>query len=317
MSAKNKSKKVKWIVISILTIAVVGIGATLLLRPTPTAYESAEAKIGDITTYYSFSGNVETKNRQTVVSEKVMQVSELKVQEGDTVKDGDVLLKTTAGDQLKSKIDGEVANIAVAENVQIMAGTKLLEIVDYNNLEVAVKVDEYDITALEKDKEATVKIGALNKEIKGKISSMSKEGQIVNGVTYFTATIDLEKDDSLRIGMTAEVKLISNQATGVVTLPMTALQFDDNNKPYVLKKDAKGAAVKTQITTSINDGTTVEVKSGVLKGETILYTKAKTEAPGGMGLRGGGGGSNNTRSTEDSNPSSTGNDNANSAGGGI
>src|SRR5665648_318998 len=255
MSAKRKSRKGKWIVISILTVAMIGIGATLLMRPTPTAYESVVAEIGDIATYYSFSGNVTTKNRQTVVSSKLMQVAEIKVKEGDAIKRDTVLIKTTTGDQIKSKISGEVANITVEENAQIMAGTKLLEIVNYNNLEVDVKVDEYDITALEKGKEASVKIGAINKEINGKISSMSKEGQIVNGVTYFTATIDL-------------------------------------------KKDEKGVTVKTEIVTGINDGTTVEVKSGVLKGETILYTKAKTEAPGGMGLRGGGsGGSSNNASS--------------------
>ena len=68
---------------------------------------------------------------------------------------------------------------------------------------------------------------------------MSKEGQIVNGVTFFTATIDLEKDDSVKIGMSAEVKLVNSNATGVVTLPMKAIQFDDNNSPYVLKKVKK------------------------------------------------------------------------------
>jgi len=286
MSAKRKSKTKKWIAVSIITIAAAIIVAVIFMRPESTAYESAIAKVGDITTYYTFSGNVETRNRQNVMAEKLMQIDELKVKEGDTVQDGDILIKTTTRDEIKSRINGEVTNIGVEENAQVMTGTKLLEIVDYNNLEVKVKVDEYDITALEKGKEATVKIGAINKEIKGKISNMSKEGQIMNGVIYFTATIDLEKDSSLKIGMSAEVKLISNKATGVVTLPMTAIQFDDNNKPYVLKKSERGPAVRTEITTGLNNGTTVEVKSGVLDGETILYTKAKAAEPGGMGFSG-------------------------------
>ena len=282
VSAKRRSKVKKWIPLGIIAIIVVGVAASFLTRPASISYESVVAKIGDITTYNSFSGNVETKNRQTVTSEKVMQVSEIKVKEGDLVNEGAVLIKTTAGDEIKSKISGEIVNIMVEENAQVMAGIKLLEVVDYNNLEIKVKVDEYDIAAVEKGKETTVKIGAINKEIKGTISSMSKEGQIMNGVTFFTATIDLGKDESLKIGMSAEVKLISNKVTGVVTLPMTAIQFDASNKPYVLKKDEKGAGVKTEITTGINDGTTVEVKSGVLSGETILYTKAT--ATQGMGF---------------------------------
>lgn len=290
VSAKRKSMAKKWIPLGIIAIIVIGAAASFLMRPASTSYESAVAKIGDIITYNSFSGNVETKNRQTVTSEKVMQVSEIKVKEGDVVNEGAVLIKTTAGDEIKSKISGEIVNITVEENAQVMAGLKLLEVVDYNNLEIKVKVDEYDLAAVEKGKETTVKIGAINKDIKGTISSMSKEGQIVNGVTFFIATIDLEKDERLKIGMSAEVKLISNKVTGVVTLPMTVLQFDDNNKPYVLKKDEKGAGVKTEITTGINDGTTVEVKSGVLSGETIFYTKAT--ATKGMGFPRGGANSN-------------------------
>jgi len=75
----------------------------------------------------------------------------------------------------------------------------------------------------------------------------------------------------------------------VVTLPMKAIQFGSDNKPYVLKKgtNEKDAAIKTEITTGINDGATVEVKSGVLSGETILYTSAVKAASAGLiGARG-------------------------------
>ncbi|MPM50847.1 hypothetical protein SDC9_97593 [bioreactor metagenome] len=142
------------------------------------------------------------------------------------------------------------------------------------------------MAALAKGKETAVNIGALDKEIKGTISSISKEGQITNGVTYFMATIDLEKDESIKIGMSAEVTLLNSSAAGVVTLPMTVIQFDENNKPFVLKKDENGAPVKTEITTGINDGTIVEIKSGVKAGETILYQKVAATTQG-MGFTGG------------------------------
>lgn len=302
MNTKRNSKKKKLITISIIGIVVVGIAAVLLMRPKTTSYESVDAQTGDITNYYSFSGNVETKNRQTVMSEKVMQISEIKVADGDLVEVGTVLFETTTGDEIKSKISGEVINLTATEDAQVMAGTKLLEIVDYNNLEIQVKVDEYDIAAVESGKETSVKIGAINKEIKGVISSMSKEGQIVNGVTFFTATIDLEKDEAVKIGMSAEVKLINSNAIGVVTLPMKAIQFDDDNNPYVLKQGEKNEAIKTEITTGINDGTTVEVKSGVLSEETILYTKTTKAETTGMG------GAPGNQSSDTSETSSTGGD---------
>jgi HlyD family secretion protein len=287
MNSKKKSKAKKWITISILMIIVVGIGAALLMRPVSTNYDSVNAEIGDITTYYSFSGNVETKDRETILSEKVMQISEINVEEGDIVEEGDVLMKTTTGDEIKAKTSGEIVNLNVKENAQLMTGIQLLEIVDYNDLEINVKVDEYDISAIEIGKETTVTLGAIDKEIIGKVSSMSKEGQVLNGITFFVATIDLEPDDSLRIGMSAEVKLISEQVNGAVILPMTAIQFDTNNNPYVLQKDENDAIIETKITTGINDGSTVEITSGISNGD-IIYIPSSVQTTGGMGFGGNG-----------------------------
>ncbi|MDF2542483.1 MAG: transporter [Herbinix sp.] len=291
MKTKKRSKHKKWITIGIIAIVLVGVAIPSYMRPKTTNFERVEAKTGDITTYYSFSGNVETKSRQTVMSETLMQISSIKVEEGDIVKEGDVLIETSTADEIKSKIDGIITKVNIEENAQVMAGVKLIDIVDNNNLEINVKVDEYDISALAVGKETTVKIGAVDKEVSGEVESMSEEGQTVNGVTYFTAKIDLEKDSSIKIGMSAEVTLISDQVKSVVTVPMTAIQFDDSNNPYVLKEDEQGNAVRTDITTGINDGTTVEVISGVSDGETILYSKV-TSTSSGMGF--GGGARNNT-----------------------
>jgi len=292
MKRKRKSVLKKWIVL-VIVIAVLGVASAFFMRPKTSPYESIDAKIGDITTYLTFSGNVETKNRETVISEKVMQISKINVKDGDIVKAGDVLFETATGETIDAKISGEIVNLDAQENSLIMTGIKLLEIVDYNNLKINVKVDEYDISPLQKGTQTTVKIGAISKDIKGKITSISKQGQIINGVTFFMATIDLEKDKNIKIGMSAEVKLVSDKVTGVVILPMVAIQFDDNNKPYVLKNNKKGLAVRNDIITGINNGTVVEIKSGVLSGEKIFYTKVKSTEPKGMGFPRGNTNSNN------------------------
>ncbi len=275
MKTKRKSKVRKWIIFSVIIIAVAAAAAAYLLRPKPIAYDNVVAQKGDITTNYTFSGNIETKNRQTVMSEKIMQVSKLNFQEGATVKEGDILIKTTTGDEIKAKINGEITNLAAEEGAQVMAGTTLMEIVDYDNLQISIKVDEYDLPSVKTGREATVKIGAIQKYLTGKISRISREGTVAGGVTFFTADIDLAKNASLLIGMTADVTIQNQKATGVVTLPMTAIQFDANNAPFVLKKGENNTVVQTEITTGINDGQTVEIKKGVAEGETIYYSKTK------------------------------------------
>ncbi|ANW99905.1 RND transporter [Thermoclostridium stercorarium subsp. thermolacticum DSM 2910] len=271
MGGNGKKKRRIWIIIGIVAVLASVLISYFAFRPADFSYEKVTASINDIITYYSFSGNVASKNRQSVYAEKIMQVSEIYVEKGSEVKAGDVLLKSVQGDEVKAKINGEVVALNVEENKQVAPGTLLAEIVDYNSLEVVFKVDEYDVGAINADKEATVYIHALNKEFKGKIREISKEGQIANGVTFYTAAIDIEQDGSIRTGMSAEVRLVSDRAEKVVTLPMHVIYFDEQNRPYVLKKGRGNTVIKQEITTGINDGTYVEIKSGVSEGEEVLY----------------------------------------------
>lgn len=273
MGKKRKTRKTRWIIGGTAAVALTVLGSFYAMRPDETEYRTVKAEVGDITTYYAFSGNVAAKNRQLLLSEQMMQIAEILVEKGDRVKTGDVLITTTAGDELKARIDGEVTNIHAEENEQVMPGAQLAEIVDYDHLEIVFRADEYDVDALEPGKEAVAEIAAIGREVRGKINDISREGQIVNGVTFFTATMDISRDDRIRTGMSAEVRLLSKKAENVVKLPMDVILFDDRNLPYVLKIGNKNSIVEEKIKTGINDGTYVEVKSGVAAGEQIAYEK--------------------------------------------
>lgn len=288
MSTKRQTKTKKNIVIIAALIVVAAAIAFSALRPKADNYKSVEAKTGDIATYYSFSGNIDTKNRQTVMSEKVMQISEIKIKEGEKVEKGDVLFTTTTDDKIKAEINGEISTINIEENEQVMAGISLMEIVDYDNLQINVKVDEYNVSDLGVGNEETVYIGAIDKEIKGTIESISKEGLVVNGVTYFTGVVDLEKEDRIKVGMSAEVKLQSSSVSNVVTLPVSVIQFDEINHPYVYTKDNNDKIVKVAIDTGINDGTSVEIVNGINSGETVYYVDTTSSSENGMAFGNGG-----------------------------
>lgn len=290
MQSRRKAPAWKWVTLAIIILLAV-VAAVLINRGRDLKdYSSINAQEGDITTYHSFSGNIEAKHRQSVTSETIMQISDIFVQEGDLVKKGDVLAETSSGQKLAADIDGEVASIGVEEDMMVMAGVRLMEVVDYNKLEIKVRVDEYDLGYLKKGMAATVKIGALNKELTGKISSISKEGVVTNGLTYFIAAIDLNRDETLKVGMSAEVRLVKASVKSAVTIPMYAVNFDASSLPYVLKENPNGTGkpVRADIVTGINNGTQVEVKKGVEPGETILYssTGTGTGSTAGMGLRG-------------------------------
>ncbi|WP_407313318.1 efflux RND transporter periplasmic adaptor subunit [Desulfosporosinus sp. SB140] len=286
----KKTGNKKAIIWSIIGVLVVALGVTLYAMPKKTNYTEVKATTGNLATNYSFSGSIEAKNRQTVYADKAMQIKDIKVQEGQKVSTDTVLMTTVMGEEIKPQIAGEVSNIDADENAQIMPGAKLIDIVDYSNLQLKVQVDEYDLSAVSTGKDATVTIHALNKDVKGKITDVSKEGDYTNGVTTFTADVSLPNDSSLRVGMSAEAKVLNQSVSNVVLLPMSAIQFDAGNNPYVLIKDSNDLPKTVGITLGLNDGVHVEVKSGVKANDTILVppiAKATGFGPGAQMKQGG------------------------------
>ena len=107
-------------------------------------------------------------------------------------------------------------------------------------------------------------------------------------MSYFTATIDLAKDEAIKVGMSTEAKILKQQATDVVTLSMKAIQFDSKNKPYVLIPTEKGMTTKKYIQPGINDGTTIEVKNGVSAGDEVIISTDNKEVSHADMMQGGG-----------------------------
>jgi len=261
---------------SVISVLIIALVAGFALRPRDERYDEETAKTQDITTYYSFNGNIESKDKQNVIADTMMQIKTIHVKEGDSVKVDDILFETTQAQKIKANIDGEVGEILIDEGSILTTGTKITTITDYSNLQVTIRVDEYDIASMVADKEVTVLVNALNKEIKGEIVKVSKEAVTVNGVSFFTASINLEQDSDLLVGMSTEVTMISQSASSATTISMKALQFDNENNPFVYYRDNNDNVVAKAVTVGINDGNIVEIEDGVKSGEVVLLPKSKT-----------------------------------------
>lgn len=261
-----------------LILGIIGLAVLALyigvssLRSRAVAAEEVAPELGDITTYYSFSGAVEAKNRETILADRIMQIEDILVEPGQMVEAGDVLMETSSG-KIRAAIDGEVSGIFVEENAQVLAGGRLADVVDYSSLQLRVRVDEYDLSAIEEGKGAVVTIHALARDVQGTVESVAREGIYANGITFFEAVISLETDEAIRIGMSAEARVLNQEVRDVITLPMTAIQFDDNNQPYVLVKTVKGPGLRQDLTLGINDGSVVEVREGITMADIILVPR--------------------------------------------
>lgn len=268
-----KFKKRTVFLLGALCIALAGGGVLIVKNNTANSSMIEEqVKTKDIKTYYTFSGDVKAKKSQLVSLNSDTEIDEILVKEGDKVKNGDTLFKTSAGNKIKAEISGEVSEILVNEDIKYTAGTQLATIVNYDALQVEIKVDEYESDSIKIGDKVDVYINALDKTVEGKIVNLSKIANIENGISYFKGVVEIEDTADILIGMSVEVKAVKDDVKEVKTISMNALEFDSENQPYVHVKNSKGEIVEKSVTVGVNDGSVVEIKSGLKDSDVILYS---------------------------------------------
>lgn len=229
---------------------------------------------GDIATYYNFSGSVEAKNKNTIFAELPMQISEFLVEKGEKVEKEDIIYKTASGEEVKADISGEVSKIEAEEDAQLSPGSEIIEIVDFKELELKVKVDEYDLNSIEIGRDVETTINALDKTVKGEVFDIEKQGIYKDGVTFFETIISIESEEDIRVGMSAEARVLNEESKDTKILPMDAIEFKDDNTPYINIKKDEGVEEK-EIEIGVTDGVNVEIKSGLEVGDKVFIEKTE------------------------------------------
>lgn len=281
---KQKRKAWRWILlVAIILIAIIAFVLTSQSRNASSRYGEETVRTGSIETYYSFSGNVAVRDSQSITSKLNTTVREIYVAQDDLVTAGTPLMRMASGDIIKADIDGEITDVHVSEGDSVSMSAPLVDIVDFENLQVIFKVDEYDVGAVVAGKEASVTIDALGWTYKDNVEYISKQAMSnatamgtsgSNDATYYEAKIAAPVDERILPGMQVDVRILNERADSTLLLSMGALQFDAYNKPYVLMRDSAGNAVNVDVTVGIQDGTTVQILGGLRSGDTVLIPQS-------------------------------------------
>lgn len=268
----KKKHTLRNVIILILLLALAG-GAYLYFNRTEKAsisYRQETARTADMTTYYSFSGNIAPGDYKYMTGTEAGTISSWLVEEGAEVKKDDTIARAKNGTRYKAPMDGTVTDIYVNADEDFRAGDNLCRIADYAHPVINITVDEYDVGALNKGDEVQITVQATGDVIKGRISRIAREGSVSSDVAYFPIEISLDSDGNMIMGLTCELKIIRQQALGATTLSADAIQYDGRGMPFVFvagKED--GAIEQRQVTIGINNGKTCEITSGLRTGETV------------------------------------------------
>ena len=265
----KKRKPIKWIVLAVIILAM---AAGMFRKSSDAAiYSEAQVTRGDISTVYSFTGSLSATRVQNAAAMAADRVKDVYVEVNQQVKEGDRLIRLASGEVIKAEIDGEVVSLPVEEDDMVAAGSPLAVVMDLSRMEAEILVDEYDAEAIEIGREVSVTVNALDATVPGTIRSFSKQAVSMGTMSAYMASVKLEVPEKALPGMQVEVKMLNEKAEDALLLKVDALQFDDENQVYVLTKNAEGEYEQVYIETGINDGSMVQIVSGLSEGETVYY----------------------------------------------
>lgn len=283
---KKKTKKIfRKILLTLLLLVILAgaawYGYNSLKAEYTVTYQANTATTGTISNSLSFSGTLQTVNSESHSAKSDATVRTVYVSAGDKVSKGEKLLRLSTGQTLTAGIDGTVNQLPVAVGDEITSGTLLCDVVDFDHMQVSIRVDEYDINHVKPGDACRVTTTATEQTFESSIRSINYVSSSSGSVAYYTALAYVDVAPGTWPGMQVTVTVPREEATDVVILKMDAISFDEKNKAFVYVPDAEGTMTPSYITTGVSNGSYVEITSGLKAGDTV-YKEVQVSSPNGI-----------------------------------
>lgn len=181
---------------------------------------------------------------------------------------------------IMAPVSGTIILRSVEPGQTVASADVLLVISD--RLEVVAKVDETDIARIQKGIPAEIILDAYpDKPIEASVLAIAFEAKTVNNVTTYDVEVYPKTQPAfMRSGMTANVTFILKKKTDVLTLPLSAIQFN-KEAPFVTERIGKDKTQNIEIQIGESDGIKTEIVSGLDENSTVLIPKIQTQVDGG------------------------------------
>lgn len=261
------------------------------------------------------------KTARLSLDDAILQREKLYTQLEDyTIKspiDGTVVTKNKKqGDKIESGGGGQSSASASSST----SSNVLAVIYDMSSLCIQLDIDELDVKKVAVGQMVEITADAVEgKTYSGVVENVSVNGTVgTNGVTTYPAKVRIQDaDDQLLPGMNVDAEITVEQADNVIAVPMNAVNRGDTVYVKGDKTDQNDKAPEgyktVSVETGINNGSFIEIKSGLNENDVVYVTPSSGDdqqqmmpgmggmpsgggmpggggAPGGGGMPGGGGG---------------------------
>lgn len=176
---------------------------------------------------------------------------------------------------LEAPMAGTITNIEVLPGDLVSPGKVAFRLDNLSTLLVDLQVSEVDIHQVQVGQPVSITFDAiLDKVYQGKVSKISRVGQINQGVVNFTVTVQmLDADELVKPGMTAVANIRVAELADVLQLPNRAIKESDGKRFVYLMTPDGPKQIFIQV------GATSDTASEVISTELKEGDEIALEAP--------------------------------------
>jgi len=255
-------------------------------------YQVAQSKFNRISKLYQMNSISQdeyesAKEELEVTKASVTEYDELIAQASISVKTAETNLSYTS---ITLPIDGVIISIPVSEGQTVnsnQSAPTIVQVADLSKMLIKAEVAEGDITKVKSGMEVEVTtVANPDKTYKSTVQSVDyatstltdneySESVSNTSAVYHYANIVLDNEDgNLRIGMTTTDTITINLVKNVLSVPVVAVQkIKGKSVVKVVKDKEKNIVEEREVTTGIQDGLSIEIKSGLSEGEEVVVTQ--------------------------------------------
>lgn len=219
--------------------------------------EQAEAALDDL--------NAGASATQLASAESQLNTSELQLQQA----------QNSLGDAtLVAPFDGLVTDVAIVEDQRVGEGTVAVTLVDNSQLHVITRIDELDIVDIALGQTAEITLDAVPDTIlTGEVTRISPVANTEQGITTYDIRVDLVDDnESVRLGMSADVNIQVATLDNVFVVPRRAIQRNDALGEFITVLQ-DGTEVDIAVTPGYSADGFIVIEGDVIAGQAVVIVE--------------------------------------------
>jgi len=172
--------------------------------------------------------------------------------------------------RLITPLAGTVVQVEASEGEMLSAYRPVVLIADLTSLQIIAEVDEIDVAEIAPGQEVEIRLDAYPAHtLSGTIVSLAPAASPERGSTVYEAVVKFDaRGLTLRLGMGANLKIITLEKEGVLLVPNQAIQPIGRRK---VVKVMDGRSIReVEVVTGLSNESDTEIIEGLAGGQKIL-----------------------------------------------